>query len=137
MILRNKIAKLRNSKGLSQAELAKLLNVGKQTIANWENGRREPNIDNLCTLSNIFDVSIDYILNNQVVSGDWFDYDVSDISKCMNGEYICIGVPEAIVITKALKRMDNEQRSKLLTICEAVYPAEFADLSRKKHTGSD
>jgi len=53
---------LRTDRNLSQPELAKLIGVSKGMISFWENGINEPTITNLLKLSQIFDVSADYLL---------------------------------------------------------------------------
>lgn len=39
----NLIKELRKQRGLSQSQLAKEINISKKTLADWENGRRNPN----------------------------------------------------------------------------------------------
>ena len=56
------IKKLRTSHNLSQVQLAKSLNVSKQTVSNWENNNILPSIDMLIKLSDFFSVSTDYLL---------------------------------------------------------------------------
>lgn len=129
----NKIAQLRSAKGISQPQLAAFMGVGKQTIANWENGRREPDLQSLYKLSEYFDTTIDYILNNSIINDrSWHLNMDSNNLDCMDGHYICKGVPEAVVIAKALKRMNLEQRNRLLDICNAAFPDEFYDLIHHK-----
>lgn len=41
----SKIKKLRTAKGLTQKQIADYLNVSQNAIYNWENGKREPNMD--------------------------------------------------------------------------------------------
>ncbi len=60
-----RIKALRLDKGLSQPELAKLMGVSKGMISFWENGINEPTITNLLKLSQIFDVSTDYLLGKE------------------------------------------------------------------------
>lgn len=57
-----RLRELRRRKKLSQAKLGKLMGVTGQTILNWESGIFEPNIDQLITLANIFNVSVDYLI---------------------------------------------------------------------------
>ena len=66
-MLGDRIRELRNSRSLSQVELAKLLHVSKHTISNWENNNVPPSIDTLIRIANFFDVSTDYLLefNNE------------------------------------------------------------------------
>lgn len=56
------IKTLRLSHNLSQVQLAKSLNVSKQTVSNWENNNILPSIDMLMKLSGFFSVSTDYLL---------------------------------------------------------------------------
>lgn len=60
----NRLVELRKKAGLSQIELGKKLNMAQNSISNWENGNREPDLDNLKILSSFFDVTIDYLLGN-------------------------------------------------------------------------
>lgn len=53
---------LRKSMGMSQLELAKILGVSQQTVSKYENGIREPDNKTLVKLSEIFNVSTDYLL---------------------------------------------------------------------------
>lgn len=57
-----KLKELRIERGLSQRELGKIFNVCNQTVSFWELGSREPDLDTLCTISNYFDVSVDFLL---------------------------------------------------------------------------
>ena len=56
------ISKLRKKQGMTQSELAKLLNVTDRAVSKWENGGGFPEITQLPTLSKIFGVSTDYLL---------------------------------------------------------------------------
>ena len=59
------LKKLRKSKGLTQAELGKILGVSPSTIGMYEQGRRTPDKDSLIAISNYFNVSTDYLLGNE------------------------------------------------------------------------
>ena len=56
---------LRQRKKLTQAELADLLSVTKSVISAYENDLRMPSYDILLHISEIFDVSTDYLLCNE------------------------------------------------------------------------
>lgn len=56
------IKKLRISAGITQKELADKLGVSHQTVFNWENEFFEPKIADLIRLADIFNVSIDYLV---------------------------------------------------------------------------
>ncbi|SHJ33040.1 helix-turn-helix transcriptional regulator, partial [Desulfofundulus thermosubterraneus] len=57
-----RLAFLRQQKGLSQAELARLLGVGQSTIAMYEKNKRLPDYQFLIRLADFFGVSTDYLL---------------------------------------------------------------------------
>lgn len=61
-MLSQNINKLRLANGWSQVQLAKKLNVTKQTVSNWENDNIQPSIEMLVRLAEVFNVSTDYLL---------------------------------------------------------------------------
>ncbi len=56
---------LRKSKGLNQAELAKLIDVSVQAYQKYEYGTAEPTFDSVCTLADFYGVSTDYLLGRE------------------------------------------------------------------------
>ncbi|MCI5996468.1 MAG: helix-turn-helix domain-containing protein [Blautia sp.] len=56
------VKNLRLSYNLSQVQMAKELNVSKQTVSNWENNNILPSIEMLVKISRFFSVSTDYLL---------------------------------------------------------------------------
>lgn len=64
------LKELRESRSLTQAELAKLLKVSPSAIGMYEQGRRDPDSTTLKKLSVIFNVSVDYLLDNQPPQND-------------------------------------------------------------------
>lgn len=64
MSLNQKIAQLRNDNNWSQEELAEKLNVSRQSVSKWESGQAKPDLDKIIALSDIFDVSTDYLLKD-------------------------------------------------------------------------
>jgi len=60
--LNENIQKLRISAGLNQVELAKILNVSKQCVSNWENDNVQPSIEMLLKIATFFKVSTDFLL---------------------------------------------------------------------------
>ena len=56
------IRKIRITRNLSQVQLAKELNVSKQTVSNWENDNILRSIEMLIKISKFFSVSTDYLL---------------------------------------------------------------------------
>ena len=58
----NKIYELRKKKHLTQEDLAILLDISDKAVSKWENGTSKPTIENLKKLSNIFDISLDELI---------------------------------------------------------------------------
>ena len=61
-MLNQRIRQLRQARSMSQVDLAKRLNVTKQSVSNWENDNIQPSIEMLVRLSAVFSVSTDYLL---------------------------------------------------------------------------
>lgn len=65
MKIGEKIQYLRKEKGLTQQQLAKALNIGWSTIANYEKDYRTPDLDTLKEICLYFNVSADYFIFNK------------------------------------------------------------------------
>lgn len=70
-MLNQRIRILRQARGLSQVELAKILGVTKQSVSNWENDNIQPSIDMLKRIAQTFAVSTDYLLGMD--DGEYID----------------------------------------------------------------
>ena len=66
----NRLKELRKEKGLTQDDLAELLEVTKSTIFNWENGVSNIKPDRLKKLCEIFDVDATYLLGYNNVKNE-------------------------------------------------------------------
>lgn len=60
-----RLRELRIKSGLTQNEIANKLGVSGQTILNWENGIYEPKISQLIQLADLFEVSVDYLIERK------------------------------------------------------------------------
>ena len=61
-MLAEQIAFLRTREGMTQRKLAKELHVSLSAIGMYEQGRRTPSVEILIQMSNIFGVSLDYLI---------------------------------------------------------------------------
>ncbi|MCW9134150.1 helix-turn-helix transcriptional regulator [Bacillus paramycoides] len=52
----------REAYNFSQEEIAKKLNVSRQSVSKWENGNCYPDLDNLIRLSDIYNISLDELI---------------------------------------------------------------------------
>ncbi len=61
-----KLTNLRIQNGYSQEKLAEKLYVSRQAVSKWEVGTTLPETDKIVAISNFFDVSIDYLLKENI-----------------------------------------------------------------------
>ena len=68
MNISDKIMLLRKKRGLSQEELADMLDVTRQSVSKWESGQSVPDIQKIVQLSAIFGVSCDSLLKDEPIN---------------------------------------------------------------------
>ena len=66
MILADKIIALRKKNGLSQEELAEKMGVSRQSVSKWEGAQSVPDLNKIIALSEIFGVTTDYLLKDEL-----------------------------------------------------------------------
>ena len=66
MILADKIIALRRQRGWSQEELAGQLGVSRQAVSKWESASAIPDLERILKMSQIFEVSTDYLLKEEL-----------------------------------------------------------------------
>ena len=64
----NIFRKFRKQKGLTQIELAKMVNVQQTTVSKWEVGRAVPDYPVLLKLAELYGVSVDYLLGREAIT---------------------------------------------------------------------
>ncbi len=58
----DRLLKLRNEKGMTQEDLAEYLNVSRQSVSKWELNKTLPDVEKLTQLSELYEVTLDYIV---------------------------------------------------------------------------
>ena len=66
MNLQERLALLRQIKGIRQKELALYLHVTVGTVSNYENGIHQPDLITLCKLADYYEVTTDYLLGRGI-----------------------------------------------------------------------
>lgn len=61
-----RLKQLRTKRGMSQSELGKIIGVSPSTIGMYEQERRLPEVPTLKRLASFFNVSVDYLLGNDI-----------------------------------------------------------------------
>ena len=73
MILADKIAGLRKKNGWSQEELAEKMQVSRQAVSKWESSQTIPDLEKILMLSNLFGVTTDYLLKDEIEDEEFTD----------------------------------------------------------------
>ncbi|HHV8181851.1 TPA: helix-turn-helix transcriptional regulator [Streptococcus pneumoniae] len=102
----NRLKKLRKEKGLTQADLAKVLNTNQSQYGKYENGKTNLSLENAQILSEYFGVSIAYLLGYE--------------------ENSTVNKPNATILIELVKELSfiSEKKSKLLQ--------EYIELDKKE-----
>ncbi|MBU9729173.1 helix-turn-helix domain-containing protein [Diplocloster modestus] len=65
MEIGKRLAECRRASGLTQQEAANIIHVSRQCLGNWENGKREPRIDDIAQLCQLYGVTLDQLIEWQ------------------------------------------------------------------------
>lgn len=90
---------LRKKSGKTQDALSSEVNIGRTTIANYEAGISEPNLENLLTFSNYFGISLDDLLSKNMEDA----YKSTEKDLMLSGafpkkDHVYTGVPRIITV---------------------------------------
>lgn len=81
MILADKIIKLRKKNGMSQEELAERINVSRQSVSKWEGAQSIPDLDKIIQMSELFGVTTDYLLKDDIEEEEFTGEDIPTVKK--------------------------------------------------------
>ncbi len=84
-----RISELRKQAGMSQFQLAKVLNVATSTLGMYETGKREPSLKVMNRIANYFNVTTDYLLgrpDKQVAKKDDVELSDDDVIMTWRGQ---------------------------------------------------
>ncbi len=105
------LKRLRLSRNLQQKDLVEFLRVAKSTYSQYESDKSMPDVDTLKKLANFYNVSLDYLLDNNYVSEESDTYDFNQRKDMIKTELGNVGVlfyddrkltPEQLKILKAV-----------------------------------
>ena len=74
MDIGSKIKKSRTDARITQEQAAEALGVSRQTVSNWENERSYPDIVSVLKMSDLYGVSLDYLLKGEASMKGYLDY---------------------------------------------------------------
>lgn len=64
-MIRTKLKTIRESKGINQKELAKILGVTESAVSHWEAGRYAPTTDKLLKIARFYGVTVDELIGDE------------------------------------------------------------------------
>ena len=68
MTFAEKLKSIRKQMGISQELLAEKIGVSRQAVTKWETDAGIPDIENILSISNLFNISIDELLSNEIAA---------------------------------------------------------------------
>lgn len=113
-----RFAEQRNKKGLSQAQLAEMLDKKRSTISGYETGGKEPDFDTLCEFAEFFGVSTDYLLglSNNIGNRDDALFNANSYIK---GSYLTLPAPLRDTVVQTYNAFYDILRGDMQTACSA------------------
>jgi transcriptional regulator with XRE-family HTH domain len=115
MGFKEQLTKLRKRNNMTQTDLAKMMDVKQYVISSWEIGRSEPTISQLKMLSNIFKISVDYLLDKEFI-GSCNDEEFNNVIKNVKMDSEDEFLNEVI---KECGKLSEDKKKKMLNIIKA------------------
>ena len=118
-----RIKTMRQSRKMTQADLANAINQSQSSITMYENGRREPDFETLEALADIFNVPLISIVGDEESPQNSSSYPVINASASSS---------EARIISGGIDLMPPEKREQALRIMQAAF-VEYADFFKEEN----
>lgn len=106
------LKQLRKEKGMTQTQFASEFNIATRTIAMWETGKRTPDTETLKKIARFFNVSIDFLLDNEKSP--------TEESEEPEDE-------ELIILNRNAKKLSPEQQKLLNDVVRQMLKEDFDD----------
>ena len=103
------LKQLRKEKGMTQTQFASEFNIATGTIAMWETGKRIPDTETLKKIARFFNVSIDFLLDNEKSSSN----NVEELPE------------ELVILNRNAKNTTPENRKKLLEMAKIMFGEDW------------
>lgn len=116
---------LRLERGYTQEQLGALINVRKSVISKYERGAVQPSQEVLFQLSDLFGVSIDYLL-------DRTDKRKADTSEDVSAEFLASLSPETQKINELFNSLPEHKKAEALRFLDFLIQQDQLDKQRPK-----
>jgi len=141
MILAEKIVRLRKQVGWSQEDLAEKMDVSRQSVSKWEATNSIPDLNKIIKLADLFEVSTDYLLKDEVEVSESFngssdgnaiqisleqamnyvDNKVKESQLIAKGVFLTVGSPIPLITLLAMAKSGQLEFSQGLTAAIGVF----------------
>lgn len=91
MTLNERLKLARAQKGFTQQEVADILHISRATVSSWEVGRTLPSFDFIIDLSNLYDLSLDILLKEDMTMINQVNKELRN-KKVYKGIVLTIGI---------------------------------------------
>lgn len=112
MDILNKINYLLEKNNLKQKDLTDYLGIEKSVFSSWKNGKSKSYSKYIAEIAQFFNVSIDYLLDNE---------------KSPSGEFEELQDEDLIILNRNAKNLTPEQRKQLLDIAKVMFKEDWND----------
>ena len=109
------ISSLRKAKGMTQLELAEKMGVTDKAVSKWERDLSYPDINTIPKLADLFDTSVDELMQGQTVMKENKKKGKSDIvDTVLRGLGVAMGI--VVVVLSALGKVDTKAELTMLSL---------------------
>ncbi len=135
-MLSEKIKTLRKQAKFSQEQLAEKLSVSRQAVTKWETGAGVPDIENLRSLSSLFQISIDELIGNETTASPEQDFLFDSVTKydidCnKNYDITFMGAKQVSLIGCEGEKLEVRLASDQITDLESRFKVKIDDVKQK------
>ncbi|MGO4496790.1 helix-turn-helix transcriptional regulator [Paenibacillus sp. 2RAB27] len=113
----DRIALLREKRGLTQEDLSVKIGISRASLSHYETNRREPDYETINKIANFFNVSIDYLLGRTNHQQTVLDEEVRDFVE--NLDLTDEGILQKFSLTVDGKRLSAEEARRFIAFVRA------------------
>lgn len=119
-----RLAALRDSKSLTQNELAQLTKISRSRLSLYETNKREPDLQTIKQLASFFNVTIDYLLGNSSISTTQpAPFKIEPTSPQLS--------PDELALIEKYRQMKDDEKDTMHKVANHISPDEQAAAAGK------
>ena len=127
MDFKERLKSLRKERGITQSQLAEILNYGYTAISNYESGRNEPSIKDIKKISEFFDVSVDYLLCVSEIRKPYILTEENQPDELFLNKYATLSRSGKKQLASLMDWLINQHPDMMLDLDAAQGNAEYAE----------